>query len=185
MLTKLLRISPVFVVQLAEGTAFEVVDANGVPCEWITAECKASSPISDACYFHVHGGGYYRGSSRVAAPVCSHIAGLAGVKCLSVNYRTAPEHKWPIGVDDTYTAYNWLISPTGGNFEPSKVIVGGDSAGGGLILALLLKLRDTDSTKLPAGAVPLSPWTDLTQSSETFTTNADSGVANCDKVRER
>lgn len=167
--------------QLAEGTEFEAVDANGVPCEWITATCKATSAITDACYFHVHGGGYYRGSSRVAAPVCSHIAGLAGMKCLSVNYRTAPEHKWPIGVDDTYTAYSWLVSDEGGNIDPSKVICGGDSAGGGLILALLLKLRDTDPSKLPAGAVPLSPWTDLTQSSETFITNANSGVSNCDK----
>lgn len=145
----------------------------------------APKPITGACYFHVHGGGYYRGSSRVAAPVCSHIAGLAGVKCLSVNYRTAPEHKWPVGVDDTYTAYSWLTSPTGGNIDPSKIICGGDSAGGGLILALLLKLRDTEPQKLPAGAVPLSPWTDLTQSSETFITNADSGVSNCDKVSLR
>jgi monoterpene epsilon-lactone hydrolase len=169
--------------QLAEGTEFETVDADGVDCEWITATCKAPTPLSDACYFHVHGGGYYRGSSRVAAPVCSHIAGLAGIKCLSVNYRTAPEHKWPIGVDDTFTAYSWLVSPTGGNIDPSRVICGGDSAGGGLILALLLKLRDTDPSKLPAGATPLSPWTDLTQSSETFVTNADSGVSNCDKVR--
>jgi acetyl esterase/lipase len=124
------------------------------------------------------GGGYYRGSSRVAAPVCSHIAAGAGIKCLSVNYRTAPEHKFPIGVDDTFAAYSWLVSPDGGGIDPSRVVCGGDSAGGGLILALLLKLRDTDPSKLPCGGVPLSPWTDLTQSSNTFVTNADSGVSN-------
>ena len=66
-----------------------------------------------------------------------------------------------------------------------KVIIGGDSAGGGLILGLLLMLRDESPELLPAGAVPLSPWCDLTQGGETFIKNAESGVANCDKVRHR
>ena len=124
----------------------------------------------------MHGGGHYRGSSRVAAPVCSHLSSLAGVDCLSVNYRVAPEHKWPVAVDDCFAAYTWLVES---GVAPEKIIIGGDSAGGDLAFSLLLKLRDEAPELLPAGAIGLSPWTDLTQSGGTFDTNADSGVSNC------
>eukprot|EP01048_Picozoa_sp_COSAG05_P009199 COSAG05_NODE_740_length_7614_cov_34.093812_4_plen_203_part_00 len=72
---------------LAEGTTFDLVNCGGTPCEWIRATCKAESKLEGAVYFHMHGGGHYRGSSRVAAPVCSHISGLAGIDCLSVGSR--------------------------------------------------------------------------------------------------
>ena len=162
--------------QLAEGTTFTAVDAGGTPCEWIKTDCKAETKLDDAVYFHMHGGGHYRGSSRVAAPVCSHLSSLAGVDCLSVNYRVAPEHKWPVAVDDCYAAYTWLVES---GVAPEKIIIGGDSAGGDLAFSLLLKLRDEAPELLPAGAIGLSPWTDLTQSGGTFVTNADSGVSNC------
>ena len=162
--------------QWAEGSTFTGVDANGTPAEWIRTECKADSKLDDAVYFHMHGGGHYRGFSRVAAPVCSHLSSLAGVDCLSVNYRVAPEHKWPVAVDDCYAAYTWLVES---GVAPEKIIIGGDSAGGDLAFSLLLKLRDEAPELLPAGAIGLSPWTDLTQSGGTFVTNADSGVSNC------
>ena len=169
---------------LQPGTEFASVECNGVPCEWITTPpFDGVATIDGAVYFHVHGGGYYRGSTRVAAPLCSNVCAAAGFpKCLSVNYRTAPEHPYPAALDDTVAAYNWLTSPSGGGFAPANVICGGDSAGGGLILGLLLKLRDTAPASLPAGAVPYSPWCDMTQSGETFVTNADTGVPNCDKA---
>ena len=69
--------------QLSEGTTFTAVDAGGTPCEWIKTDCKAETKLSDAVYFHMHGGGHYRGSSRVA-PYCSYVSSLAGVDCLSV-----------------------------------------------------------------------------------------------------
>ena len=147
--------------QLADGTAFTEVNCGGTPCEWVKATCKAESKLEGAVYFHMHGGGHYRGSSRVAAPVRSHIASLAGIDCLSVNYRVAPEHVWPAAVDDAFAAYSWLISS---GVSPSNVIVGGASAGGDLCFALLLKLRDERPELLPAGAIGISPWTDLTQS---------------------
>jgi acetyl esterase/lipase len=167
--------------QLAQGTVFTAVQCGGVPCEWIRTECQAPSKLAGAVYFHMHGGGHYRGSSRVAAPVCSHLSSLAGIDCLSVNYRLAPEHKWPIAVDDAFCAYTWLVSPEGGAVSPDRVVVGGDSAGGDLCFSLIIKLRDHAPELLPAGAIGLSPWVDLTQSGATFATNADSGVANCDK----
>jgi monoterpene epsilon-lactone hydrolase len=169
---------------LQPGTVFEEQLANGVPCEWVlTPPADGVEPLPDnQVYFHCHGGGYYRGSTRVAGPICSSVCAFAGfTKCLSVNYRTAPEHPFPAALDDTYAAYSWLISADGGGVRPSDVICGGDSAGGGLIMGLLLKLRDEAPECLPAGAVPFSPWTDLTQTGDTFVTNADTGVPNCDK----
>eukprot|EP01052_Picozoa_sp_SAG31_P008251 SAG31_NODE_413_length_15971_cov_7.706842_9_plen_321_part_00 len=167
---------------LQPGTEFETVSCHGVPCEWIaTPPAVNVIPASgNAVYFHVHGGGYYRGSTRVAAPLCSNILAASGIRrCLSVNYRTAPEHPYPAALDDTYSAYTWLTSE--GGASPADIVCGGDSAGGGLIMGLLLKLRDHAPHLLPSGAIPFSPWTDMTQSGRSFATNADTGVPNCSK----
>jgi acetyl esterase/lipase len=81
----------------------------------------------------------------------------------------APEHTFPAAIDDVYTAYRWMLS---NGADPATSMVGGISAGGGLTLALLLKLKDSGNP-LPAGAVPMSAWTDMTQTAETFRTKAD------------
>lgn len=161
--------------ELAPGTTFEQTTCEGVDCVWIDAESDQNR--SDAVYLHVHGGGYYRGSARVDAAVCSFVVAGSGVRCLSVNYRRPPdEGVFPAAVDDVYTVWRWLTSPSGGNIAADKVVVGGTSAGGGLCLALLLKIRD-EGEQLPAGAIPVSPWTDMTQSGESFKTNAEHGPA--------
>ena len=158
---------------LAPGTTFEAVDCNGVSAEWISAASNGS--VSDAVYLHAHGGGYYRGSSRVDAALCSFLSADAGVRCLSVNYRRPPdEGVFPAALDDFYTTWQWLTSPSEGGVAPTKVVVGGSSAGGGLCLALLLRIRDAGGV-LPAGALAVSPWTDMTQSGASFVTNAEHG----------
>lgn len=152
---------------LAEGTQFETVDCDGVSCEWITVP---ESNI-DVVYVHAHGGGYYRGSSRVDAAICSFLCAMTGARCLSVNYRRPPdEGVFPAPVDDMLTVWKWLTRSDGGNVLPSKVVVGGTSAGGGLCLATLLRIRD-ENEMLPAGAIAVSPWTDMTQSGISFETN--------------
>jgi len=86
---------------------------------------------------------------------------------LNVDYRLAPEHPFPAAVDDAVTSYHWLLE---NKINPEKIIVGGDSAGGGLAIALPLKLRAI-SVPLPAGIICLSPWTDLTCSGVSWIEN--------------
>ena len=78
-------------------------------------------------------------------------------RCLAINYRLAPEHPFPAALEDAATAYHWLLAQ---GFDPSQIIIAGDSAGGGLTLGTLLALRD-DGEQLPAGGICISPWTDL------------------------
>jgi acetyl esterase/lipase len=89
---------------------------------------------------------------------------------LAIDYRLAPEHPFPAALDDALSAYRWLLD---GGAAPDKILVMGDSAGGGLTLAALLKLRD-DSLPLPAAAVALSPWTDLALTGASLKLNARS-----------
>jgi acetyl esterase/lipase len=97
------------------------------------------------------------GSPRTHRALVADLARRGGIRALSVDYRLAPEHPFPAALDDAVAAYRWLLArPT----EPARIIVGGDSAGGNLALALLLRLRDA-GMPLPAGAVLLSPVTDL------------------------
>jgi acetyl esterase/lipase len=98
----------------------------------------------------------------------SRLARMGGVRGLSAAYRLAPEHTFPAAVEDAVTAYRWLLEQ---GVAAGNVIVSGASAGGGLALALLLAARE-QGLPLPAGAVVLSPWVDLTQSGETFATHA-------------
>ena len=161
--------------ELAPGTSFEEAVCDGVGGLWISSVSDRSD--FGSVYMHIHGGGYYRGSARVDASVCSFVCAGAGVQCLSVNYRRPPdEGVYPAAVDDVHTAWKWLIHPSGGNVSPDRVVVGGTSAGGGLCLALLLKIRD-EGGELPSGAIPVSLWTDMTQSGESFETNVEYGPA--------
>ena len=82
----------------------------------------------------MHGGGYYRGSVAASRATVARISAEAKVKCLSINYRLAPEHPFPAAIDDTYSAYEWLINE---GIRPEHIIVGGQSAGGGLCLSLI------------------------------------------------
>ena len=151
-------------VPLPDGTHFAAVNANGVPAEWI----EAAGGATDRWFLFLHGGGYYRGSIAATRATAARIAAATNTRVLSIDYRLAPEHPYPGAIDDAHTAYHWLLTS---GARPARTFVGGISAGGGLTLALLLRLRDAGEP-LPAGAVPMSPWTDLTQSGQSFATNA-------------
>ena len=117
----------------------------------------------------IHGGGYYRGSSEASRSVVARISSVSQMLCLSIDYRLAPENVYPAALEDTYSVYMWLLK---NGFASENIIAGGVSAGGGLTLALLLKLKELDNP-LPAAAVTMSPWTDMTQSGLSMKTNAN------------
>jgi monoterpene epsilon-lactone hydrolase len=143
----------------------ERVDAGGVPAEWI--DVPGANP--GCVLLYLHGGGYAIGSVNTHRDLTSRIARAAGVRALSVEYRLAPEHPHPAAVEDSTAAYRWLL---GQGIEPDRVVIAGDSAGGGLTLATLVALRDAGD-RLPAAGVCLSPWVDLEGIGESMTTLAE------------
>ena len=164
-------------IPLPDGTTFETVNASGVPSEWI----QVPGVDTDRVFLFIHGGGYYRGSAAATRSAASGISKASGMRCLSIDYRLAPENPFPAAIDDTYTAYKWLLDR---GIAASNIVVGGISAGGGLTCALLLKLKD-QGDPLPAGAVPMSAWTDLTQSGDTMQSNAESDPVICKAYLDR
>ena len=153
------------IIPLPKNTKFKRVSVGNIDAEWIT--CGEFE--TDKIFMFMHGGGYYRGSIASTRATVARISAEAKVRCLSIEYRLAPEYPFPAAIDDTYTAYNWLLKE---GVKPKNIIVSGQSAGGGLCLALLLKLKENFFSQ-PRGAVALSPWTDLTQSGKTMKINAD------------
>src|SRR5262247_3007190 len=124
---------------------------------------------TDAAVLYLHGGGYVIGSPRSHRHLAAAIARAAGVQALLLDYRLAPEHPFPAALEDAVAAYQWLLAQ---GIESKRIVVAGDSAGGGLTLATLLVLRDRGLPR-PAAAVCISPWVDLTNSGESYVTKAD------------
>jgi acetyl esterase/lipase len=150
---------------LPEGTTIEVVDAGGVPAEWVSV---AGAP-GDAVLLYLHGGGYCIGSINTHRGMAARLAQACRARALNLDYRLAPEHPHPAAVDDAVAAYRWLLDR---GVAPAQIVLGGDSAGGGLVMATLLALRDAGHP-LPVAGFCLSPWVDLECSGETMTTKAD------------
>lgn len=148
------------------GTETVRVDAGGVPADWIAR--PASLPGRYVLY--LHGGGYRVGSPMAYRHFTWRIADAVQGRVLITNYRLAPEHPFPAALDDAVAAYRWLLER-----DARELVVMGDSAGGGLTLALLMKLRD-DGMRLPDVAVALSPWTDLALTGASIRENAAADV---------
>ncbi len=142
----------------------EPAKANGVPVEWTTAP----GARDDRVLVYVHGGGYTMGSVATHRALCARLSRLGRMRVLNVAYRLAPEHPHPAAVEDAVAAVRWVYAQ---GIAPSRVAIGGDSAGGGLALATLLALRDAGEP-LPAAAVCISPWTDLAATGESLRTKA-------------
>ena len=126
---------------------------NRLEAEWLRP--RAAHPTRVLLY--LHGGGYVLGSLNTHRSLVGSLAQRTGLNVLTINYRKAPDHPFPAALDDARRAYRWLLRQ---GYQPYDIVVGGDSAGGGLALALLLALRDAGET-LPAAGIGLSPWTDL------------------------
>jgi acetyl esterase/lipase len=135
---------------------------GGVPGEWVAGPRKKKTVL-----LYLHGGGYFGCSPQTHRPITVSYA-REGFLVFAPYYRLAPEHPFPAAVDDAVAAYRGLLSK---GYSPEGVVIGGDSAGGGLAVALLLALRD-EGVPLPAGAAVFSPWTDLAATGDSIRTNA-------------
>jgi epsilon-lactone hydrolase len=145
-------------------TTTVVVDAGGVEAH------RISTPASrhDHHVLYLHGGGYVAGSATLYRHFTWRIAASTRSTLLAIDYRLAPEHPFPAALMDAVAAYQWLLAQA---TNPKSIVIIGDSAGGGLALATLMKLRDL-GLPLPAAAIALSPWTDLALTGASLRLNA-------------
>jgi acetyl esterase/lipase len=149
--------------RVVSETMYEPVRAGGVPAEWFRR--PETDPTRVLLYFH--GGGYAIGSIDSHRDAIARMCRAGGVTGLALDYRLAPEHPFPAQLEDAVAAYHWLLAQ---GIDPARVVIGGESAGGGLTLSTLVKLRD-DGVPLPAAGLCLSPWVDLEMRGGSLATN--------------
>lgn len=141
----------------------ENVIAGSAPATWVDVE----GARADRVVLYLHGGAFVAETPVFHAALLARICREAGARGLMLSYRLAPEHPYPAALDDCMAAYRWLLAQ---GFEAGRIVVAGDSAGGNLTLALLLRARD-EGLALPAGAVALSPVADFTFSGDSVQRN--------------
>lgn len=149
---------------LAQGTRLKSVEPSGIYAEWLIP----SNAHSDAVILYLHGGAYHMGSCSSHRSMASYIADAAKIPLLLADYRLAPESPYPAALNDADTVYRWLLTQP--EINPKRIFVMGDSAGGGLALALTLRIKSDSALPLPAGIAVLSPWADLSMSGESVKT---------------
>ncbi len=149
----------------AIGVSVEATTVNGIDAERL----RPKGAPEDKVLLYLHGGAYLIGSCRTHRQLVSHIARAAGINALVPDYRLAPEHRFPAGIEDAVGVYRSLLAE---GFKPGDIFIAGDSAGGGLTIATLLSLRHA-GVPMPAAAVLLSPFLDVSGSGESATTRAD------------
>lgn len=145
---------------LGNDVHVESVDADGVAAEWLTIDGRSDGPVT----VFLHGGGLMLGAASENRTWMAQLARATGGRIFSVNYRLAPEHPYPAAVEDAAAAYGWLL---GSGHDPAGVAMIGESAGGGLVLATLVALRDAGAT-LPNAAILTSPLVDFTLGAATL-----------------
>ena len=148
----------------ASGVDIKQATLASMYCEWLTPKEAEQGKV----LLYIHGGAYLMGSCATHRQFVSYMVRACGVRALTFDYRLAPENPFPAAVDDVMTAYRALLEQ---GYSAADILVAGDSAGGGLVMALLLSLREA-GVGLPAGALMLSPWLDLTSSGESAQTRA-------------
>ncbi len=148
----------------ASGVRVERDEVHGLEAEWLVPKQAPEAKL----LLYLHGGAYVMGGGATHRQFVSYLARAAGVRALLPEYRLAPEHPFPAAVDDAVGLYRALLAD---GYAAEDIVVAGDSAGGGLTLAMLLALRDGDDP-LPAAACLLSPWLDLAATGETMSTHA-------------
>lgn len=147
------------------GVTVTPVMAGEIPAGWLAPD----GDLSGAVIYYLHGGGYVFGAMTTYRDLLTRLTRLTRARALWLDYRLAPECPFPAAVDDALAGYRWLLEQ---GVAPERIVIAGESAGGGLALATMLAARDAD-LPLPAGAALMSPWTDLTGLSATAITRAD------------
>jgi len=150
----------------AADVQVEAATVGGIAGFWL----RPANARADAHMLYIHGGGYVLGSAEAFLHFAGQIAARVGANAFVPEYRLAPEHPFPAAIDDVIAAYRGLVAE-----GAERIVVVGDSAGGGLTLSLLsiLASDNTKGTVLPAGAAVMSPWTDLALTGESFETRAE------------
>jgi monoterpene epsilon-lactone hydrolase len=141
------------------------VDAAGIAAEWVSSP----SATPQAVLYYLHGGGFTAGSCVTHRELAARLCLAGGVRVLLIDYRLAPEQPFPAALEDAAAAYQWLLAQ---GIPPQQIVIGGDSAGGGLALATMVWLRE-QAVELPAAGVLLSPWTDLALAGPSMQTRAE------------
>ena len=154
--------------KLPAGVEAVPVKIDGLPAglaaEWLQPTADAKVPrVHHAVIFYTHGGGYISGSCADHRALVAKLAASSGIRLLLFEYRLAPEHPFPAALDDTLTAYRWLLREIHPN---TRIIFAGESAGGGLILSTMLALKDRIAQgekewRMPAACISISPNTDM------------------------
>ncbi len=156
-----LFVDPPFATYLADQ--FTTLESS-VPVLW----ASTGSPDQGGVILYLHGGGYVIGGTDTHRAMLARISALTGMRTVLPEYRLAPEHAFPAALDDAMLTYETLLAR---GYDPANIVLGGDSAGGGLMLALLHRICSEDRPR-PGACFAFSPWTDMTMSGETITTNA-------------
>lgn len=147
------------------GYVYELIDTEHFVMEYLQPEHAVTGRV----ILQLHGGGYIGPMKNIYRRFAVKYSKLSyGADVLSVDYRVAPENPFPAAVEDAVWAYRWLVDEK--KYKPGHIVVAGDSAGGGLALALCMYLKDHD-IPLPGGIITMSPWTDVSLSGESYETN--------------
>lgn len=156
-----------------EKVAFKAAD--DIQVEQVTVADRAAAWVrapgvqAGRAILYLHGGGYVMGSLNTHRSLVGEISRAAQAAVLLLDYRLAPEDPFPAAVEDGVAAYRWLLDQ---GLKPQNLAIAGDSAGGGLAMATLVSARD-QGLPMPAAAVPISPWSDLTCTNESYKTRAE------------
>lgn len=149
------------------GYLYELIHTEKFMMEYLRPE----NTVTGRVILQLHGGGYIGPIKNIYRRFAVKYSKISyGADVLSVDYRVAPEHPFPAALDDAVWAYKWLIDEK--NYRPGNIVLAGDSAGGGLVLALCLYLKD-HNLPLPGGIIAMSPWTDVTLGGDSYVTNYD------------
>jgi len=167
------RDTPVAQMRIDWDAAFEAdiapvshrrVSAGGVDGEWIAG----SNAPRDKAILYFHGGGFRLGSVASHRELIARISEASGCRVLAINYRLAPEYRFPAPLEDAFLAYAWMFDQ---GLKPENIVFAGDSAGGNLVLTTMLGLRER-GLPLPAAGALMSPWTDLAATGESYVSRA-------------
>jgi epsilon-lactone hydrolase len=145
-----------------EGVTFETVDLGGIPGEVAIPK----NAVGNRSMLYIHGGGYVSGGPSGYHGIAGNFANMLGAKVYMPDYRLAPDHPFPAPLDDTFQAYRWLLGESG---DARNLVIAGDSAGGAMVISVMVKARDA-GLDLPAAGVAISPWADLQMTSESYIT---------------
>ena len=156
-------------VRKRETEWFEPFDLPNCQACWV----QPKSAPRNGVIMYLHGGGYVAGDLNYAMSFGSVLAAEARRRVICTDYRLAPEHPFSAALDDAVSTYKYLLDE---GYDSREIVVVGESAGGGLVFSLVLRLRELD-LPLPAGIVPISPWVDLTMSGESHVKNRDVDIS--------